>query len=107
MNYLRSGVRIPVGLPAHVEWKGRGSKTQRAQGKAAVMSGNGLFLELPIRLRLDTPITVTVTLPLEVTGSPLELCCEGRVVRQGQKGDLRGFGAVIDDYRIRPGHQVN
>lgn len=70
------------------------------------MSGNGLFVELPIRLRQDTEIIVTVTLPLEITRYPLELLCQARVVRQGQTPEPQGVGAVIDDYRIRPAQQV-
>jgi hypothetical protein len=41
-------------------------------------------------------------LPREVTQVPLELLCQGRVVRWNQHGQVQGLGAVIDEYELRP-----
>jgi hypothetical protein len=106
MNFLRSGARIPVELPVEISWKNRSGKPQRAQGKTTVMSGNGVFLSVPVRLRALTPISITVSLPVEVTGKPLQLLCQGRVVKQEGPGPSPGLGAIIDDYRFRPAHRV-
>lgn len=106
MNYLRGGQRIPVEFPVQVEWKGRGGKQQHAEGKTAMMSGNGLYMVLPIRLQDDTPITVTVSLPVELTKVPTELLCEARVVRSDPPGKPAGVGAIIDDYQFRPAKRM-
>jgi hypothetical protein len=66
------------------------------------MSCNGLFITTPVRLRHETPITVTVALPVDLTRTPLEIECQARVVRQKQPVKPAGIGAVIDDYRFRP-----
>ncbi len=102
MSYLRAGTRIPLVLPVQVRWKDRAGKHQLAQGTTACMSGNGLCLTVPVRLRRETPITVTVTLPVELTRTPLALECHARVVRQKQPRGLAGIGAIIDDYSFRP-----
>lgn len=101
MNFLRSGARIPLELPVQITWRTRAGQPKHAQGKTATMSGNGLYMEIPIRLRALTPISITVSLPIELTKMPLQLLCEGRVVKQ--EGDTlpTGLGAIIDDYRIR------
>lgn len=107
MNYLRGGERVDVEFPVEVEWKGRGGKQQHIQGKTATMSGNGLYMVLPIQLRDNTPITVTVSLPVELTKTPIELLCEGRVVRSDQPGTPAGVGAIIDDYQFRPAKRMD
>jgi hypothetical protein len=101
MNYLRTGIRIPVELPAQVRWKDRAGNVRQAEGKTSVMSGNGLFLSVPVRLRHETPITVTVKLPSNLTKVPVEIECRARVVRQSGPGTTPGIGAIIDDYRFR------
>lgn len=105
MNFLRVGARIPVELPVEIVWKTRTGRPQHAQGKTATMSGNGLYMEVPVRLRPATPISITVTLPVEITRIPLQLFCGGRVVRQSKPSTIAGIGAIIDDYRIRPAHR--
>jgi hypothetical protein len=102
MNFLRSGARIPVELPVEITWKNRGGRPQRAQGKTATMSGNGLLMSIPVRLRASTPISITVSLPVEITGRPLQIFCQGRVVKQDKSSPVSGLGAIIDDYRFRP-----
>lgn len=102
MNYLRAGVRIPVELPVQVRWKSPTGKYRVAEGRTACISGNGMFIAVPIRLRHETPITVTVTLPVEVTKIPIELRCQARVVRQPRAEGLTGVGAIIDDYAFHP-----
>jgi hypothetical protein len=106
MNFLRSGARIPLELPVEITWKNRSGRPQRAQGKTATMSGNGLYLTIPVRLRALTPISISVTLPVEITGKPLHLLCEGRVVKQEKSGPVAGLGAIIDDYRFRPAQRM-
>ncbi len=101
MNYLRAGMRIPVELPVEVRWKGAAGKTRLAQGTTACISGNGLFIATPVRLRHETPITVTVALPAGFTRTPLEIECRARVVRQKQPVNPPGIGAIIDDYCFR------
>lgn len=106
MNFLRSGARIPIELPVEVTWKTRAGQPKHAHGKTATMSGNGLYMEIPIRLRASTPISITVSLPVEVTGKPLQLHCQGRVVKQEGASSPTGLGAIIDDYRFRRVHRV-
>ena len=66
------------------------------------MSGNGVFMRLPSQLRPNTKISLTVTLPTEITRIPLKLCCQARVVRQTRATAYPfGVGAIIDDYQIR------
>ena len=63
-------------------------------------------MRLPSQLRPNTRIALTVSLPTEITGTPLKLLCQARVV--GQK-DVKtypfGVGAIIDDYQLRPARQ--
>ncbi|MBZ5546221.1 MAG: PilZ domain-containing protein [Acidobacteriia bacterium] len=89
-------------LPVHVRWKAATGKRQQAQGRTANLSGNGLFITIPARLRLGTQVTFSVQLPAEVTRVPMELICRGEVVRQRRKGSQRGIAAIIDDYQLRP-----
>ncbi len=102
MSQRRTGTRIPLELAAKVTWKGRAGSVRQVQGKTENISGNGLFMAMPTRLRIDTPIIVTITIPARVTKVPLRLLCEGRVVRWSRAGELRGIAATIDDYDLRP-----
>lgn len=102
MNFLRSGARIPLELPVEITWKTRAGKPQRAQGKTATMSGNGVLMTVPVKLRADTPISIAVRLPKDVTSTPLVLFCKGRVVSQPKSASAESVGAIIDDYRFRP-----
>ncbi len=102
--YPRSGIRIPVELPARVRWKTRAGSYQHARGITENISGSGLFVAMPKPPRVDTSITVTVILPALVTNVRLELYCRGRVMRRNRPGELKGMGAVIDDYELRPRH---
>jgi len=104
MEPRRLGTRIPVALPAQIRWKSRGGNYRKTQAKTENISGNGMFMTMPTRLRLDTPIVVTLTLPAKLTHVPLELRCEGRVVRWSRTGEVRGIAATIEDYDIRPRH---
>ena len=99
---IRGGTRIPVELPVHIRWKTKSGTERSAEGKTESMSGNGLFILAPVRLRHDTTIQFTVPLPAEVTGTPMQLQCVGRVVRQQKSGAPAGLGVVIDDYRLAP-----
>jgi hypothetical protein len=100
-HHPRSGQRIEVELPVEVRWKSRSGTYRRVHGKTYNISGNGLFVTIPIRPRLKTPVTITVSLPSEITQVPVEILCKGRVVRWDQKGQQRGLGAIIDDYQLR------
>jgi len=98
----RTGLRVPVHLAIEVRWKNRTGKYRQARGKTANVSGSGLFMAVPVRPRRATPITITVMLPKEVTRTPVELYCQGRVVRWSGAGELPGIGAIIDEYELRP-----
>lgn len=107
---IRGGTRIPVELPVRIRWKGPGGIEKAAKAKTGSMSGNGLFIVAPLRLRHNLPITFTISLPADVTNVPMELKCVGRVVRQQRAGESAGLGVVIDDYRlsaVKPAVQVN
>lgn len=98
----RAGVRISMRLRALVRWRTRAGRYRAAWGKIANISGNGFLMKVPIRLRQQTPITCTVFLPNSVTTVPIELTCQGRVVRRTQLGKAPGLGATIEDYQLRP-----
>jgi PilZ domain len=101
-NQHRSGIRIPVELPVFVEWKGPTGGAKKATGKTGNVSGNGLFISVATRLRRNTPISFTVPLPSDVAPAPLELLCQGRVVRWSDEGETAGVGVIIDEYELRP-----
>jgi len=100
MQYLRTGGRIPIELPLEIRWKARDGKLQRAEGKTASISANGVLMTVPVKLPPHTPITIAVNLPVEFTKVPLQILCQGRVVRQSAK--VSGLRAVIDNYKLRP-----
>lgn len=95
---IRGGSRIPVELPAMIRWKTQAGLERYVQGKTGNMSGSGLFVVAPVRLRHDTPIQLTIALPAEVTRTPIRLHCEGRVIHQHRTGHVSGLGVVIDNY---------
>jgi hypothetical protein len=97
----RSGRRIPVKLPVEVHWKSRGGHARRAEGKTGNISGNGLFMSIPVRPPCKTPVTMRVLLPATTTRIPIELLCNGRVIRWSCPGESRGVGATIDEYELR------
>ena len=97
---IREGTRIPLELPVQVRWKSPAGIERFAQGKTGCMSGNGLLILAPVRLRKDTLISFEVSLPLEITRVPVQLLCKGRVVRQHRSGATAGLGVVLDDYRL-------
>jgi hypothetical protein len=98
----RAGIRIPVELPVEVRWKSRWGRSRHVEGKTGNMSGNGLFMRIPIRAPRETPVTMRVILPVTVTRVPVELLCNGRVIRWSCPGESRGMGATIDEYEFRP-----
>ena len=102
MNQRRTSQRIPMELPVEIRWKNRAGGLKQAKGKTGNISGTGIFIEVPIRLRRATSVAIRVVLPREVTQVPLELLCQGRVVRWKQNGKVQGVGAVIDEYELRP-----
>ncbi len=102
MSQRRASQRIPMELPVEIRWKSRSGSTKQAVGKIGNISGNGLFIEFPVRLHRDTSVTIKLVLPREGTQGPLELLCQGRIVRWNQRGQVQGLGAVIDEYKLRP-----
>jgi hypothetical protein len=98
----RSGMRIPVELPVVVHWKSRAGHSRRVEGKTGNISGNGLFMSIRVRPPCKTPVTMRVLLPASLTRVPLELLCNGRVIRWSCPGESRGMGATIDEYEFRP-----
>ena len=89
-------------LPVQVRWKSKQGNYRQTRGKTGNISGNGMFMMVPVRVPRATPLTITVALPAEVTRTPVELYCQGRVVRLNKPGDYLGIGAIIDDYQFRP-----
>ena len=102
MNQRRTSQRLSMELPVEIQWKSRGGNLKHARGKTSDISGSGLFIEIPVRLNRATSVKIKVVLPKEVTQVPLELLCQGRVVRWNQQGQVQGLGAVIDEYELRP-----
>jgi hypothetical protein len=100
MGQRRTSKRIPVELPVEIRWKSRAGSLRHSMGKTGNISGSGLFIEVATRPHRATSVMIKVTLPPEVTQVPLELLCQGRVVRWNQHG--QGLGAVIDEYELRP-----
>ena len=105
MRPPRAGLRIPIELPAQIRWRSRKGTSRQIQGTTGNISGNGIFMAVPVRPSLETPITVKVTLPANVVKIPVELLCKGRVIRWNLPGELPGMGATIDDYELRPAHR--
>ena len=106
MNQRRTSKRIPMELPVEISWKSRSGGEKQATGKTDNISGSGLFIEIPVRLQRATSVTIKVVLPREGAQGPIELLCEGRVVRWNQRGKVQGLGAVIDSYELRPVSQT-
>jgi hypothetical protein len=106
MEHRRGSQRMPIEVPVEIRWRSRAGKNRQALGKTGNISGNGLFIEISVRPRLSTPVTMKMELPREVTQVPLELLCSGRVVRWDQRGKVQGVGAVIDEYELRPAPHV-
>lgn len=102
MNQRRTSQRVPMEVPVEIQWKSRTGSPKQATGKTGNISGTGLFIEIPIRLHRATSVMIKVMLPREVTGVPLELLCQGRVVRWNHHGQVKGLAAVIDKYEFRP-----
>jgi hypothetical protein len=102
MSHRRTSTRMPMELPVEIRWKSRAGSQKHAVGKTGNISGSGLFIEIPVRLERATSINFKVMLPPEVTKVPLELLCQGRVVRWNKNGKVQGLGAVIDEYELRP-----
>jgi len=102
MKEQHTGGRIQIELPVEISWRGPTGNTRQAKGKTSNISGSGLFIETPLRLPRATCIMFTVQLPREATKVPLELACEGRVIRGSQRGQPLGIGVVIDEYELLP-----
>jgi hypothetical protein len=103
-NYPRAGLRIPVEFPVEVSWRSRRGRSHHVEGKTGNISGNGLFMRIPVRPPPKTPVTMRVFLPATITRVPVELHCNGRVIRWSCPGESRGMGATIDEYEFRPTH---
>jgi hypothetical protein len=101
-NNQRSGIRIPVELPVEVHWRSRQGHSRRVEGRTGNISGNGLFMSIPVRPPCKTPVTMRVLLPATITPVPVELLCNGRVIRWSCPGESKGMGATIDEYKFRP-----
>ena len=102
MDERRASQRIPMELPIEIRWKTRAGSPKQAMGKTGNISGNGLFIEFPVHLQRKTPVTMKVVLPRQGSQVPIELSCQGRVVRWKQDGQVEGMCVVIDDYELRP-----
>ena len=91
-----------MGLPVEIRWRTRTGSEKQAIGKTGNISGSGLFIEIPVRLQRETAFTMKVMLPRKAGQGPLELQCQGRVVRWNRRGEVQGLGAVIDEYELHP-----
>ena len=98
----RAHKRFPAKFEVNVFWTTRSGKQRQVKAETKDVSGTGMFMTVPVRLRRETPITFKVTLPTEITRLPVELVCQGRVIRASRRGEPPSFGAIIDDYEIRP-----
>lgn len=106
MNQRRTSKRIPLKLPVEITWKTRAGAEKQAVGKTHNISGSGLFIKMPVRLQRATSVTIRIVLPRSGAQGPLELLCEGRVVRWNQRGKVQGLGAVIDSYELHPAPEM-
>lgn len=102
MPQRRASKRIPMKLPVEIRWKSRAGTDRQVLGKTGDISGTGLFIEVAVRPRRETPVRIKVLLPRQGKQAPLELWCQGRVVRWNQRGRNQGLAAVIDEYELRP-----
>jgi hypothetical protein len=102
INNPRGGIRIPLKFPVEVSWKSRGGHSRHVEGKTGNISGNGVFMRVPVRPPPKTPVTMKVFLPAAITRIPVELHCNGRVIRWSCAGESRGMGATIEEYEFRP-----
>ena len=100
----RQGKRYPLTLPGQVRWKAPRGSVGRAQVTTGDVSSSGLLVVMPSPLPLGTTINVTINLPVELTKVPVELSCQGRVVRKSRMGKNQGIGAIIEDFQLRPSH---
>jgi hypothetical protein len=98
----RAGIRISVEFPVEVRWRSRRGHSRHVEGKTRNISGNGLFMRIPVRPPPKTRVTMRVFLPAAITRVPVELLCNGRVIRWSCPGESRGMGATIDEYEFRP-----
>jgi len=98
----RLSTRISMELPVEIQWESRTGSRKQAIGRIGNISGNGLFIEIPTRLQRGTSVKIKVLLPRGGAQTPLELLCNGRVVRWNQRGQVPGLGAIIDEYELRP-----
>jgi hypothetical protein len=101
----RQGKRYPLKLPALVRWKARGKSVGGAKGETGDISPSGLLVVIPNHLPLGTTINVTIHLPIELTKVPVELTCQGRVVRKSRTAKAQGISAIIEDFELRPSLQ--
>ena len=77
MNERRVSQRIPMGLPVEIRWKTRAGSLKQAMGKTGNISGNGLFIEIPIRLHRATSLMIKVVLPREETQGSIRTFVSG------------------------------
>ena len=106
MSERRASQRIPMELPIEIRWKTRAGRLKQVMGKTGNISGNGLFIEFPVHLHRETSVRIKVVLPREGSQVPIELSCQGRVVRWKQDGQVEGLCVVIDEYELRPVSQA-
>lgn len=102
MSERRVSQRIPMGLPVEIRWKTRAGTPKQAVGKTGNISASGLFVEIPIRLPRETSLMIKVVLSRGMSQDPIELWCQGRVVRWKRDGPAVGLCVVIDEYELRP-----
>ncbi len=98
---IRAGTRIPIELPVSMRWKSPMGTERLAVARTGNMSGNGLFIQTPLRLPPQTKLQLTVALPREIVKAGVQLACQGRVVQDRSQRNISGILVVIDDYELR------
>lgn len=98
---IRAGTRIPIELPVSMRWKSPEGNERLAVARTGNMSGNGLFIQTPLRFPNQTKLLLTVALPRDIVKASVQLACHGRVVQDRSQSKISGIAVVIDDYELR------
>ncbi len=91
MSQRRASQRIPMELPVEIRWKSRAGSPKQAMGKIGNISGTGLFIEFPVRLRRETSVTIKLLLPREGTQGPWSSCARDESCDGTSAGRFRGW----------------
>lgn len=100
MNQRRTS-RYKFRMKAKVQPVGTGASARPVGTWTRDVSSQGLFLELKQPWDEGMRMRLTLHLPAEITGHPVQLGCISRVVRVVGEGNRKvGVGAVIESYEL-------